>query len=697
MKDCYKAIFVLLALTSCMDSLLGQNPNWEAPDAYDYDFNSTLVATITLNDTLSYDMDDELALFAGNELRGLSVPINVGNGVIVHFVTIYSDVAEEDMIVKVYHGNTEDVYTVADTFEFTVQTIYGTVDSPMNFDVFSGDDAPISIDSIPDQIMLEGYPFDTINLDFYLNQPDEEAVVWSIEENHDLNATIMNSLLIVTGPSGVSGTSSITVKAEEQQSNGAPQSAQREIQFDIVPIHPSPAWDSFPNQSILKGGVFDTVELHQYENEYTGAEILYDYLPVIEESENPVGFPNWNMEEGFPTTMSITIQVDYTDRYQFSGATDSLGAFINGELRGVATSDSMGLYFLTIGGEPEEVDQIELAFYSGEMKKIFAVNNDLTYEPHGIIGSVEEPVVFDIAPILPIVTIDPVVGGILNAPILIQDTSFIGIEYFDFIAADPLYPAYLNDTTRVSFCISQDSASWMVFYADNDGDGLGSSQDSIYSCVQPIGYVANKSDCNDNNTQVSVVDLVVVETSGSATNDGVICNGATATISVSNGALYEWEDGSIDSFYTDIPMDNSEYRVTVTFDSGCMDVGSTEVSVEGNIVYQEGNDGLHSLRSVLSCAVDNDTIYFDQPTINQSVLLDSIDLVADVTILGLSNIDRPEIVFDFTSTNNLIHINNQKWLRLKDVDFKIEDGDTSVNIGPGTLIISGTTNVRSDE
>ena len=41
-----------------------------------------------------------------------------------------------------------------------------------------------------------------------------------------------------------------------------------------------------------------------------------------------------------------------------------------------------------------------------------------------------------------------------------------------------------------------------VFYRDADGDGFGDRADSAFSCRAPAGYVANKTDCDDNNKNI---------------------------------------------------------------------------------------------------------------------------------------------------------------------------------------------------
>jgi len=43
------------------------------------------------------------------------------------------------------------------------------------------------------------------------------------------------------------------------------------------------------------------------------------------------------------------------------------------------------------------------------------------------------------------------------------------------------------------------SASNTVYYRDADGDGYGTSAQTVIACGTPVGYVGNNADCNDAN------------------------------------------------------------------------------------------------------------------------------------------------------------------------------------------------------
>ena len=86
---------------------------------------------------------------------------------------------------------------------------------------------------------------------------------------------------------------------------------------------------------------------------------------------------------------------------------------------------------------------------------------------------------------------------------------------------------------------------------------------------------------------------------------------------VASGAQsYVWQDGSTNPDIIVIPEVTTTYRVTVTHASGCKGVKTVVIYVEGKVVTNSANDGFGTLRNVLGCLMDGDTLTFDQPNVN---------------------------------------------------------------------------------
>jgi hypothetical protein len=61
-----------------------------------------------------------------------------------------------------------------------------------------------------------------------------------------------------------------------------------------------------------------------------------------------------------------------------------------------------------------------------------------------------------------------------------------------------------------------------IFYADADADGFGNAVATTYACTQPIGFVSNKLDCDDNNSNINPSKQYFKYSSGSAFASQVI-------------------------------------------------------------------------------------------------------------------------------------------------------------------------------
>jgi len=693
--------------------LLGaQNPNWEAPDGSIYDFNASIVSTIAFDGSISDDSDDRVALFVGEELRGLSVPVEIGSGVYRHFITVYSNEASESMDIKVYHADTDEVYQTAAPFDFQPQGIDGSVDNPFRLNIYPNNDAPIYFLPIDEQVTLEGLVFDSLDLIEYLVQVDDQEVEWTYTANSNLVVEFTGSILTVMPVEGFSGSTTLVVRATElpisssqneqgKFSNSTALFAEVSIQFDVTPVYAGPAWYQVPGQGTVLGGEFESIPLHDYEYQYAGSEILYDYLPVFEENMSPDTIPDWIVEEDLATNMTITAQVNYTPKYQFLHKDDVIAAVIDGEVRGVAQRNSTNdLYYLSITGAADENSQITILFYSGELQKVFTLTGEYMYVPHDIIGSAADPSYIEVAPIVPVFPEGPVSNGIATVPVIIVDAEYIGTEYFRFYAFDPLYPDYLKADTLTSFCVLEQFSDLMVWYEDNDGDGLGDPSKFIFSCEELVGYVDNGDDCDDTTAFDPTVSITMLESSGWlwVPGDSIVCKNDNVQLLTSGGIAYEWSDGQTGETIYVSPEYSQNYSVTVTFSYGCKGANSIDLMVEGKVVTDSINDGLGTLRSVLACISDGDTITYDQPDVWSSYITSTLDIDKSVSISGMDSINRPEIIFDFNVATSGLDIDLSKILTLDNVDLKlINPAQKAIIEGEGTLSISGQTKITEEE
>lgn len=685
------ALLWTLCLVFGYNESMAQSPNWTKPKASDYSYSATAICAINIDDLRSNHPNDRIAFFVGTELRGLGTPVHVGNGEYLHFVTLYSNVGIEVMDIKIYHHTSDLVYDAINDITFEVQSQIGTLDDPFVGNGFTAYDAPISIMDILPLTSLQANTFDTIHLSDYLVQPDTNQVTWSFTANANLGVELNGSKLIVTPNAEFFGTTQLTIKATEVSENQ--NEAEKVITFNVIEAHTPPLLFGIFNQGITLGQSFVDFDLDDYEKQYDGPCLDFDYEPIMLPFWNVDTIPNWTMT-GFPqTNMTMTLTSRFTPKHTFNHVDDKMAIFIGGTLRAVglpSVHQGNPLYFLTIGGSNAENEKIEVRFYSGILQKVFTLMTDFNYIPHNIIGTADDPFVLDFSPL------EPVIGFDGNVVIMIRDTTWTGEQKFSFKAMDCQYPQYFYDESEVSYCVVADSIELQPYYYDGDGDGSGNPSIVIYACSQPeSGWSPNGLDCNDTDplSQGFELETNIVESSG-IPNDGIVCSGSPATISLDGAIAYLWENGMTTSSISVNPLITTDYRVTVTSSEGCVAVSSVQVIVEGTVVTSTTDSGRGSLRSVLECIIDGGIIYYDQPITNETILTNTLNINKNATIIGLSSNLRPIISIDFEMLNSGVNILPTKTLNLNHVDLRVinhTDAKPFFNGGGQVMILGNTT------
>jgi hypothetical protein len=417
-----------------------------APNPAAFSHNSSIIAATFLNDTRSDNIQDRVAYFSGSTLVGLSTPVQIGSS-IVHFVTVYANTASISLTAKLYHATTNTVYDVQEPFDFIAQQISGSFEQPYPVMAYTGGDAPISLETIPNQFTLENRPFQAIFLPRYLQQSDNDPIAWTYQPNVHLIVAVSQDTLYITPKIGFIGITSLSIRATEQTTQQY--FTEATIHLQVSEKYPGPDWVPVPGEGILSGGDFATIILPNYEQQYGGPCLEFDYAPVIRPSDNPVAKPAWGLIETFQNSMTITAELIFTPRYHFAHPDDVLAAFAGNELRGVAnpqTINGRNIYFLHIGSNTATTE-LRLVFYSGYEQKIHEVSMPIPYLNGAVWGSPDEPYPIDLSPLLPVIDNE----GNLN--IQIQQSDWTGRLPFSLIASDCTYPLEYSDTTGVVFCV----------------------------------------------------------------------------------------------------------------------------------------------------------------------------------------------------------------------------------------------------
>ncbi len=119
-----------------------------------------------------------------------------------------------------------------------------------------------SVSDIPDQTIWVGDHFNNINLDNYVADCDhgDSQITWSCPDGVHIHASISNRVATITyTPSNWTGSETITCTATDPDGHSDSDTATFTVQPNACPIV-----SDIPNQTIVKGGFFATINLDNY-------------------------------------------------------------------------------------------------------------------------------------------------------------------------------------------------------------------------------------------------------------------------------------------------------------------------------------------------------------------------------------------------------------------------------------------------
>ncbi|MEI7725975.1 MAG: hypothetical protein WCK09_12780, partial [Bacteroidota bacterium] len=167
------------------------------------------------------------------------------------------------------------------------------------------------------------------------------------------------------------------------------------------------------------------------------------------------------------------------------------------------------------------------------------------------------------------VAVSGTVNSIPSVPIIVAETSGIAN----------------NDAIICSGASVSLTASGGTIYSWSTGASTAAINVSPLATTAYTVTVTNAGGCTSSASQSITVNslpsaaIAVAETSGLTANDGIICNGASATLTASGGTGYAWSTGSTSSAITVSPLSNTTYTVTVTNANNCSATASTTITV----------------------------------------------------------------------------------------------------------------------
>ena len=158
-----------------------------------------------------------------------------------------------------------------DIVTFNAMDPVGRTDSDeVTFEVTPVTDPPV-VGDIPDQEIIEGASFATINLDDFVTDIDNDitTMTWTASGHSDLSVDITDRVATITmNDQEWNGSETITFQAEDPDG----ETDLDQAAFTVTPVNDPPVVSDIPNQTIAEGTFFATINLDDYVDDVDDAD-----------------------------------------------------------------------------------------------------------------------------------------------------------------------------------------------------------------------------------------------------------------------------------------------------------------------------------------------------------------------------------------------------------------------------------------
>ena len=126
-----------------------------------------------------------------------------------------------------------------------------------------------------------------------------------------------------------------------------------------------------------------------------------------------------------------------------------------------------------------------------------------------------------------------------------------------------------------------DESLFQIYYADIDQDGFGDPDATFYDCFEPVGYVVNQEDCNDNDPTINPAAIEV-------------CDG------IDNNCDGQTDEGLLVVFYLD--LDGDGFGDPTTMDMACEQPKGSVLNPDD---CDDNNESINPFASEVCDSLDN--------------------------------------------------------------------------------------------